>query len=200
MKHVLRSGWERLSLYLPTLIMGLLALLTYWLVRSTPVFEPPAPERPARHEPDYFARQFGLKSFDASGRLRSEIMGAEARHYRDTDTLEIDQVHIRSFDKKGQVTVATARRAVTNSDASQVQLIGNARVVREAVADKPRLSVSSEFLHADLQTERVRTDKPVELTRGADRFTANGMDFDNIDQVLQLSGRVRGTLAPRRSP
>jgi len=26
------------------------------------------------------------------------------------------------------------------------------------------------------------------------------MDFDNIDQVVRLDGRVRGTLAPRRGP
>jgi len=196
----LLSAWERVSLYLPILLMGLLALLTYWLVRSAPVFEASAPEKPATHEPDYFARQFSLKSFDANGRLRSEIIGAEARHYRDTDNLEIDRVQIRSFDNKGQLTEATALRAITNSDASQVQLIGNAHVVRAAVADKPRLSLKSEFLHADLDTERVRTDKPVELVRGDDRFTANSMDFDNIDQVVRLDGRVRGTLAPRRGP
>lgn len=201
--RLLRTAWERASLYLPLVLMGLLALGTYWLVRSTPVFAPPAPDKPPRHEADYFARQFSLKTFDATGRLKSEIVGTEARHYRDTDTLEIDQVRIRSFNDKGYLTVATARQALTNSDASQVQLIGDALVVREAAVDAageplPRVSIKSEFLHADLDTERVKTDKPVELTRGADRFTADGMAFDNIEQVLQLSGRVRGTLAPRR--
>lgn len=197
--RLLRTAWERAALYLPMLLMGLLALGTYWLVRSTPVFAPPPPDRPPRHEPDYFARQFSLKSFDASGRVRSEIVGAEARHYRDNDTLEIDQVRIRSFDEKGHVTVATADRTLTNSDASQVQLIGNALVVREAVGQaQPRMSIRSEVLFADLDNERVRTDKPVELTRGQDRVTADGMDYDNIEQVLQLSGRVRGVLMPRK--
>lgn len=197
--RLLRTAWERAALYLPMLLMGLLALGTYWLVRSTPVFAPPPPDRPPRHEPDYFARQFSLKSFDAGGRVRSEIVGAEARHYRDNDTLEIDQVRIRSFDEKGHVTVATADRALTNSDASQVQLIGNALVVREEVGQaQPRMSIRSEYLFADLDNERVRTDKPVELTRGQDRVTADGMDYDNIEQVLQLSGRVRGVLMPRK--
>lgn len=197
MIYRLRFAWERLSLYLPTLLMGVLALLTYWLLRSTPVFEKPAPDKPARHEPDYFAHQFSLKSFDPNGRLRSEIMGEQARHYRDDDTLEIDQVRIRSVDNKGQVTLATARRALTNSDASQVQLIGDALVVREAIADRPRMSLRSEFLHADLDTERVRTNKPVELVRGKDRFTADSMEFDNIEQLIDLSGRVRGMLMPK---
>ncbi len=45
---------------------------------------------------------------------------------------------------------------------------------------------------------RVRPNKPVELLRGSDRFTADSMDFDNVDQVLQLQGRVRGTLVPEK--
>jgi lipopolysaccharide export system protein LptC len=54
----------------------------------------------------------------------------------------------------------------------------------------------SEFLHAYTKTERVRSDKPVVLIRGNDRFTADGMDYDNLDQVMQLRGRVRGVLQP----
>ena len=60
--------------------MGVLALGTYWLVRSTPVFEAPAPDQPPRHEADYFMQKFSVKTFDASGRLKSEIFGTEARH------------------------------------------------------------------------------------------------------------------------
>jgi len=54
----------------------------------------------------------------------------------------------------------------------------------------------SEFLHAYTQSERVRSDQPVVLTRGNDRFTADGMDYDHLDQVLQLRGRVKGVLVP----
>ena len=53
---------------------------------------------------------------------------------------------------------------------------------------------------AFMDTERVTSDKPVELTRGQDRFTANSMDFDNKDRVLLLTGRVRGQLVPAKTP
>jgi lipopolysaccharide export system protein LptC len=36
----------------------------------------------------------------------------------------------------------------------------------------------------------------VELTRGNDRFTADSLDYDNLDQVMELRGRVRGVLVP----
>ena len=32
----LRRGWETLTIYLPVLLMGLMALLTYWMVQRTP--------------------------------------------------------------------------------------------------------------------------------------------------------------------
>jgi len=201
MIRLLRAAWDRLSIYLPIILMGVLALGTYWLVRSTPVFEAPPPDQPPRHEPDYLMRQFSVKTFDTAGRLRSEIFGTEGRHYPDTDTTEIDQVRIRSFNEKGRLTTATARQALTNSDNSEVQLMGDAVVTRHEAVDEsgkviPRATYRSEFLHAYMDTERVKSHKPVDLTRGNDHFTANSMDFDNIDQIIQLHGRVRGILVP----
>ena len=201
MKALIRTSWERVSMYLPVILMGLLALGTYWLVRNAPVVGLPEAERPVRHEPDYFMRTFSVKTFDEKGQLQSEVNGVEGRHFPDTDTLEIDQVRMRSFSKDGKVILATADRALSNGDGSEVQLFGNAIVVRESTTDKdgrvdPRLEFRSEFLHAYVNTERVRTNQPVVLTRGNDRFTGDTMDFDNISQVMNMQGRVRGMLMP----
>lgn len=179
--------------------MGVLALGTYWLVRSTPVFSPPEAPRAPTHDPDYFMKQFTVKTFDSAGRLKSEVSGAQARHFPDTDTLEIDNARIRSFDTLGRLTTATANRALTNADGSEVQLIGNALVVREAVTGQkavPRMEFKGEFLHAFMKTEQIRSDQPVVLSRGSDRFVADSMEYDNIKQVIDLRGRVKGTLTP----
>jgi lipopolysaccharide export system protein LptC len=198
----LYAAWERLMLYLPVLVMGVLALGTYWLVRSTPVMESAAPERTRGHEPDYFMQGFHVKSFASSGKLRSEVMGAVARHYPDTRWLEIDAISIRSLDAQGRLTTATAHRGLANEDGSEVQLFGNAVVVREALAAaagkpaQPRAEYRGEFLHAFIDTEQLTSHKPVELRRGEDTFTADRMEFDNVRQFISLSGRVRGTLTP----
>lgn len=201
MRFVLRDAWERFLLYFPLVSMGLLALGTYWLVRSTPPAGGPVVPKPVSHEPDYFMQDFSVRTFDAQGRVRTEVQGVKARHYPDTLWLEIDTIRVRSFDEQGRMTTATAERGLTNEDSSEVQLMGNAVVVREADARQganaaPRVEYRSEFLHAFINTERVRSHLPVELLRGKDRFTAERMDFDNVEQALQLSGRVRGTLMP----
>ncbi len=201
MTKFLRAGWERVSLYLPVVLMGILALGTYWLVRSTPLLVVPGTQVPVRHEPDYFMRKFSVKTFDEAGRLKSEVIGAAARHFPDTDTLEIDAVRIRSFGEGGRLTIATAKRAVAKGDASEVELFGEARVTREPFIDNtgrslPGSEFRGEFLHAFLKAERVKSHRPVELIRGNDRFTADALDFDNRERVMELKGRVRGTIQP----
>jgi lipopolysaccharide export system protein LptC len=202
MIRLFRQGWDQLSTYLPVVLMGMLALGTWWLVRNAPMPVLPEIERPLGHQPDYFMTSFAVKSFDATGRLHSEVRGAQARHYPDSDTLEIDQAHLRSVSPEGRLTVATGDRALSNADGSEVQLFGNAIVTREPLparagqSAQPRLEFRSDFLHAFTQAERVRSDKPVTLVRGSDRFTADAMEYDHLDQVLQLHGRVRGVLQP----
>ena len=196
-----REAWERFLLYLPLVCMAVLALGTYWMVRSAPPLAVPSAPRVQHHDPDYFMDGFAVKTFDAGGHVRSEVMGDTVRHYPDTQWLEIDGIRIRSFDAKGTLTTASADHGLTNEDGSEVQLMGNALVVRETGAEKgakasPRMQYRSEFLHAFMNTERIKSHKPVELRRGNDRFTADSMDFDNVEQLLQLNGRVHGTLVP----
>ncbi len=199
----LRQAWDRLSIYLPLMAMGLLALGTYWLVRSTPQLQPPPAAATApREDPDYVMERFGVRTFDAQGRLRSALQGEQARHYPHTDVLEIEDVRLRRFGDRGQVLQATARRALVNSDGSEVQLIGDVRVVREAAADPsgaapPPLSLRGEFLHAFLDEDRLKSHKPVELRRGQDVITADSLDYRDDLQVIELRGQVRGTLRPR---
>jgi lipopolysaccharide export system protein LptC len=198
----LRTAWDRLSLYVPIVLLAGLALGTYWLVRSTPAFSPTEVTKAATHDPDYFMKTFSVKTFDAAGHLKSEVVGDAARHFPDTDTVEIDRVRIRSYNDKGQLTTATANRALTNADGSEVQLFGNALVVREATVgkkDSPRLEFKGEFLHAFMNTEQVKSNQPVRLTRGKDSFVGDAMDYDGLEQVMQLRGRVKGVLIPDKA-
>lgn len=204
----LRLPWtsrviDTVSTYLPVLLMAVLALGTWWLVKNTPVLDDERQVAPARHEPDYTMRQFTVQRFASGGALKVQIEGDELRHYPDTDTLEIDNPRIRATGPDGRITRATARRALSNGDGSEVQLSGGARVVREASGDDEALEFRGEFLHAFLATERVQSHLPVTVTQGATEIRADGMSYDNLSRVVEFKGRVRAVLSPsanRRSP
>ncbi len=200
----LRRAWDRVALYLPIMLMGIMAMSTYWLVRSAPEMEEVRPEDVPRHVPDYFMRDFSVRVFDANGKLKSEIKGVEARHYPDTDTVEIDQPIIHSYSNGGRLTVANAKRALTNADGSELQLFDQAVVVRDG-PDKndvsTRTQVRSDFLHLFMDTEEIRTHLPVELLRGdKDRFVGDKMHYNNLTSTIELKGRVSGVISPRQKP
>lgn len=192
---IMRRLLGHMTLYLPLLVMGLLALGSWWLASNTPQAPAPTPEPTLRREPDYFLTNFVVKSFDAKGQLISEVSGQKARHFPDTDVLEIDEARMRSS-KNLRITTGRSDRAYSNGDGSEVQLVGNALVVREAGKDEqgraaPRMEYRGEFLHAFVRTNELKSHKPVIVTRGADQFTGDQMAYNHTDGIVQLDGRVR---------
>lgn len=205
----LRTLLQSLSLYLPVLLMALLALGTWWLARHTPSREGPSQTPPIhKHEPDYYMRNFTVRNFDAQGSQASQLSGRELRHYPDSDTFEIDAAQLRAV-REGRVTTGQARRAISNADGSEVQMVGNAVVIREALRDAqgrqwPRIEFHGEYLQVYTRSERVRSHKPVlilrEINGRVDRFEADSLSYDNAERVADLIGRTRVTLSPGADP
>ena len=140
MIETVRRSLDRLALYLPAVLMALFALGSWWLVRSLPSFLNEAPVQSVRHEPDYYLEQFSVKSFDKQGRLTREISGHRAKHYPDTDTLDISNVTLRGqnpqgVDAKRSQDVYKANRMQLNSKNGVYELNGQVRGI--IYPDKP---------------------------------------------------------------
>lgn len=198
-REVVKPPWtdrvrEALSAYLPIVVMVALALATWWLVQNAPVPAEPQPEAAVRKEPDYTMQRFALQRYGEDGRLRMQVEGERLRHFPDTDTLEIDTVRIRAISPDGTVTLATARRAIANADASEVQLLGGAHVTSELQGEP--LEFRGEFLHAFTQTERLRSHLPVEMRHGSSLLRAAGFEADLVARTVRLHGPMRGVFQP----
>lgn len=193
---------DQLAIYLPLLLMAALALGSYWLVRNAPVTPISAGEKPLRHEADYFLSKFSVKSFTPQGSLKTELFGGQAKHFADTDTIEIDNVRVHNFSQTGRLsTVTRANKAISNGDNSEIQLYGNASSVREAAADangvmQPKMEFKGEFLHTFVDQERLKSHLPIVIRRGNSEFSADSLDYDNVARVIHLQGRVKAVLQP----
>lgn len=188
---------------LPVLLLGLLALATWWLVKNTPVPEPERPARAPTHEPDYEMHGFSMQRFTADGPAATVLEGRALRHYPDTDELDIQGVRLLWTDEGGRRTVATAERAVASGDGQRVTLRGDARVVRDAAPGRgaPRLEVRGQHLEVDARARRVRSDQPVVLVQGGDaqgrggfELRAGTIDYDHASERLVLGGDVSGRI------
>lgn len=192
-----RRSLDRLTLYLPLVVMALLAMGSWWLVRSMPDVWGGASETPVRKDPDYHLENFSTQVFDAQGRRIREVRGDKARHYPDSDELHIDGVRFSATNEEGVEVHGSARQGVATGDGERVTLIGQAHVLRPAHKDVPRTEFFGERLVALQKQEKLLSDEPVEIWRDSDRFNAQTLDFDMKSGQYQLSGRVRGILQPK---
>ena len=192
----LRHALDALSTWLPLLLMAVLALGSWWLVKNTPLLENDRGEQPARHVPDYTMTHFLVQRFGPQGGMTAQLEGDVMRHYPDTDTVEIDNPRIRAIGKDGQVMVATARSALSNKDASEVQLSGDAHVVREATPTAAAIDFRSDFLHCIGATETVKTHLPVVVTQGETEVRGDSMVYENLSGIASFGGKVHAVLVP----
>lgn len=202
MKRLVPEIWDRLSVYLPIVMMGLAALATWWLVRGAPPPRLAEIASAVRHEPDYTVRNVVLRTFDPSGNLKSELTGQTAVHFPDTDSLELTQVRMHAYGQDGSLMIGQANQAVSNRDGSSVLLSGSVRVERRVatVASGKKTTFSGEQLGYTREPPQLRANVPVRVNRGTDWFTADRMVVDDKSASLVLDGRVKAQFAARTSP
>jgi lipopolysaccharide export system protein LptC len=185
-----RRTLDRLTIYLPLFLFAILALGSWWLVRSEPeLVQPGLNPR---------LRQFKLQTFDASGRLTREISGQSATHFPATQSLHIEGVRILAENEAGARLTAEAKTGISRETEQEVTLSGNAIAVRQAHAQSPYTEIRAEVLTALLEEERLVSNRPVRMTRGKDVFTAQGMNFNTRTGQYELEGKVRAVLPPRQ--
>ena len=185
---------DKLGVYLPLIVMALLASGSWWLVRSMPELTTPSAKKAVRQEPDYRMGYFSVKSFDENGHMTREITGEKAQHYPATETLNIEQIRIQAESEAGVKMNARATQGIATDDGKQVALIGNAYAIRHAHGTSPKLELRGDRLVALPDEDRVVSSDPIYITRARDVFTADTMDFNSNTGEYLLKGRVRGTL------
>jgi lipopolysaccharide export system protein LptC len=186
---------DALSSYLPLLLMAALALATWWLLKNTPSGPPAPAEAPESGLPDYTMRRFTVQRFGPDGQLRVQLRGRELRHFQTQDRIEVDELELRAVAPDGRVTTASARSGISNGRATELTLQGGAVVDSTDAAGQP-LQIRSEFLQAFLESDVVRTDRPVQLTQGPNRLTAAGLVYDGKRRLLRFDGPVKALLHP----
>ena len=190
-----------LSNYLPLLLMALLAGGTWWLVKNTPLLGEPGEAAAPRHVPDYRMANFEIQRIGADGRLNVQIAGAELRHYPDTDTVEIDQARVRAVAPDGTLAIAEAKRAISNGDGSDMQLLGDVRLRRLPAGASENatalMEVRGEFLQALSNSEILRSHLPVTIRQGGATIHAQNFEYRHLTGQATFSGKTTGQINAR---
>ena len=200
-----RRPWsERLrsaaQTYLMVGLLAMAAILTWWLVKQTPIVSPASAEKPLSHVPDYEMRGFSVQHYTQAGPARGVIEGDAVRHYPDTDTLEIDGVRIRWTDGEGRVLRASAQQATADNRSGEIWLRGGARVVQEpADGGGDALEFTGERMLFDTRNGVVVSREPVRLQQGPHHFEAGSIRYEHDKRTAVLGQGVKGRMEPGHS-
>lgn len=190
------SGRFRWTQLLPLAAVAALAGITWWLVQAT---LPPPGEgiaQPKRHTPDYFADNFSVTELDQSGATQYRLTAAKLIHYEDDENSVLTAPAMRAFQPGKPVVTTTAKRGITNGDASVVDLYDDARIERAAGGGDPQMQADSQHFRIFVNDDVIQTEKPVKLQRALSVVNAtDGMKYNNVTRVIELYGNVRGTIA-----
>jgi lipopolysaccharide export system protein LptC len=189
--------WDALSVYLPLIVLGLLASGSWWLVRSISPLSTPETNKPVRQDPDYRLSDFSVKSFDATGQMTREITGKSAQHFPGTQDLRIEDIRIFAQNDRGARLHAKAKQGIASDDGAKVTLLGQAQAIKHSQGNRPQIELRGERLVALPDDNRIESTDPVQITRDRDVFTANTLNFNSNTGEYVLQGRVRSTLMPK---
>ncbi|MBV8273531.1 MAG: LPS export ABC transporter periplasmic protein LptC [Cupriavidus sp.] len=182
---------------LPLLLMAIVAGSTFWLVQINSPHEDTKAAQVKRHVPDYYMDRFSATELAEDGNTKIRFIGVKMVHFEDDQTYEVTTPSMRNYEPDRPPVTANADRGVMNAEGSIIDLYGNAFIVRQAgvdVSKDPRMTAASQYFQLLVNDDIVKTDKPVELTRGPSVMNANGLIFNNVTREVQLLGNVRGTI------
>jgi len=190
----------------PLLLMGVLTLMTFWLVKKNTPPESSMLERIRLHEPDYIIKNGTLSALNEQGNTKYRILGNKVTHYDDDASIDIDAPRMRLFQPDKAPVTVKSNTGHLDGDLTILELFDNASIFRPqqaATVTEPaslRMLASSSYFKVLINDDIVKTDWPITLEQGMSIMNSTeGGTFDNIQQSMTLSGQVKGRIerAPR---
>jgi lipopolysaccharide export system protein LptC len=106
---------------------------------------------------------------------------------------------VRAIAPDGSLAIADAKRAVSNGDGSDMQLIGDVHLRRLAPGageNAPaQLEVRGEFLQALSNSEVLRSHLPVTIRQGGSTLNAQNFEYRHLTGQVHFTGRAQGQIA-----
>lgn len=177
------------SLWLPLVILLLLAALSYWIERSVQLSDNGSDTE--RTDPEGIMENFDALSTDAAGRPQYRLTARQLKHYSGNKRTELESPRLVQFDAKtGEVSVM-AQQATVSPDGDEVDLRGDVHVLRAARAGQSALSLETAQLLVFPKRNLLRSPGPVQISDANLNVRARAMEFNSKQRIIKLTGRVQ---------
>lgn len=184
------------SLWLPLLILLLLAALSFWIEQS--VRRQPAGQQAAPNEPEGIMENFDALRTDVEGNPHYRLTARRLKHYSGSKRTELEAPRFAQYDAQAGEIRARAHGATISADGAEVDLQGDVVVERAATPGQARMTLRTARLLVFPDRDLIRAPGAVALSDAGREVRAGAMDYDAKRRVIKLTGRVQARYAPNK--
>ncbi|MCA1977820.1 MAG: LPS export ABC transporter periplasmic protein LptC [Thiobacillus sp.] len=180
---------DRGSLWLPLVILLVLAGLSFWIERS--VQAPGTDTTSDKVDPEGIMEDFDALRTDALGNPEFRLSAARLKHYTGSKRTELESPRFIQIDKQAGELSAAARAATVSPDGNEVDLFGDVRVMREARPGQSAMTLTTARLLVYPERKLLRAPGAVEVTDKTMALHAGAMEYRAGPRIVKLTGRVK---------
>lgn len=180
--------------WLPLAVLGLLVGLTLWL---NALVQPAGARADGtlRHDPDLIVENFRARKLGEDGRVLYTLVARKMVHYPDDDSSLLETLDLDAYQPRQPRVNITADRGRLEMGGDRVWVEGNVVVKRDAAERAEPLRIVTDRLLVLPDEGIARTSSEVVMESPSGRTTAAGLELNNTERTLRLTG-VRATYKP----
>lgn len=181
---------ERRTLVL-IVLLGLLALLTQWLLNLNEAGRR-APESKPRHEPDYTMENFVITAMNGMGQPAHKLRAPRMVHYADDGSTEFTRPDITLYQEGAAPWEVHAERGWMSKDHKHILLQDEVLIENPAAPASQVWHLKTRDLTLLPDEEYAETAQPVTITGRTSETRGVGMQVFIKEGRLKLLSKVRG--------
>lgn len=150
----------------------------------------------AAEDADYWITGLEINAFDHTGARRYRLRAADMTHARSAAMHRLTQPQLAVYADASVTLQVNADAGRLPLDNDRIELLGNARIERPALPNRPAITLRTSQLTVIPQQGRMATDQPVTINSAGSELNATGMLGEFHLQRLRLQSRVIGRHQP----
>ncbi len=185
------------SLWLPLVVLLMLAALSFWIERSVQIDANGA--QTDGNDPEGIMENLEALRTDITGRPQYRLSAKKLKHYSSSKRTDLEAPVFVLLDPKTGTVDVTSDQATVSPDGNEVDLRGNVKVSRAAQGKQSALTVRSARLLVFPERNLLRSPGAVEVQDATLTMHASAMEYHASQRVIKLTGRVQARYISGRS-
>ena len=172
-------------------IVVAIAATSSWLLNKVDT-QPIDTLKPARHDMDYFLKNFNATIMDKKGKPHYKLKGELLEHYPDDDSIDITQPKLELFRLKLPPWTLDATQARILNKGNLIHLNGKVKMKRTASKYETEIQLHTSNLTIKTDLDYAETNDAVDIKTEDHHLKATGMRVYLADGRLELLSDVKG--------